>query len=104
MKIPCICEAGWHSFTANEMVEIIGAFQRGELSRTRMLKGETAGIYPLCLANADFDASKAGRFTGACDVQMSDGTACKMPRGHREGRHGEKPVTARVRRYGKRAA
>jgi hypothetical protein len=87
MKIPCTCKAGWHSFTATEMVLIIEAFQRGEMQRTRYVKGEGTTLYPLCLANADFSA-RDDLFTGACGVELENGTRCGLPRGHHAGRHG----------------
>lgn len=89
VKIPCVCKDGYHSFTANEMVEIIGAFQRGELNTIRFKNGSITGIVPECIANADLDASKG--FTGPCNVELPDGTRCKNARGHREGRHGPSP-------------
>lgn len=86
MKIPCVCEAGTHSFNAHEMVDIIGAFQRGELMRTRYVKGAPVGVYPVCLAHADFNAGKVQ--TGEpCGVLTENGSHCNMPRGHRDGRH-----------------
>lgn len=90
MKIPCVCEAGFHSFSANEMVSIINAFQRGELSQIRFDRGEITAIVPLCIEHADFIAgTEKGKFTGPCNVELLDGSRCGLARGHREGRHGQ---------------
>lgn len=96
MKIPCVCDAGYHSFTANEMVAVIGAFQRGELSVIRYSKGEISGIIPKCLAHSDFEAGTI--FSGKCGVELADGTQCGNHRGHNEGRHGLKARGARKAR------
>lgn len=95
MRIPCVCRDGYHSFTANEMVQIIGAFQRGELSKIRYGNGEITGIVPVCIANADMETGKGGVFTGPCNVEMADGSRCGLQRGHREGRHGKRPEASR---------
>lgn len=91
MQIPCVCEKGHHSFTANEMVQVIAAFQRGEMQEVRYVKGQSMGLVPKCLETADMEAGTSKLFTGPCNVDMPDGEQCKNPRGHREGRHGAKP-------------
>lgn len=94
MKIPCVCAAGSHSLTAHEMVAVIGAFQRGELSKVRYQGGQITGVIPVCVMNTDFEAGPE-KYTGPCNVEMADGTQCRLPRGHKHGRHGTKPKSSR---------
>lgn len=95
MKIPCVCDKGWHSLTANEMVDVIGAFQRGELSKVRYRKGIVTGVFSLCVLYAVTENTV--EFTGACLAETPEGSVCKLPRGHREGRHGHRGTTSPAR-------
>lgn len=96
MKIPCVCSEGSHTFNAHEMTDIIGAFQRGELQRVRWVKGDTSGIYPVCLALADFNAGKS-QVPTFCGVLLEDGSTCVLARGHQNGKHTAEPLKGRNR-------
>jgi hypothetical protein len=88
VKLPCVCPAGFHTFNAHEMVDIIGAFQRGELQTILRKDGEIIGVKPMCLAETDFNARKAPMATrGKCSVLLPDNSLCQLDRGHHEGRH-----------------
>lgn len=89
MKIPCVCKEGSHAFNAHEMLDIIGAFQRGELHRVKWVKGEVTGIYPSCLALADFNAGNSEHPT-LCGVLLENGEMCARNRGHSDGTHAVK--------------
>ena len=88
MKIPCTCKAGFHSFSAHEMVDIIAAFQRGELHTVSGKDGKITALKTRCLAEAEFGLSRIPESKrGKCMAGLPDGSFCFQPRGHREGRH-----------------
>lgn len=87
MKIPCVCIDGNHSLTAKEMVQVIGAFQRGELHRVKYEKGIAVGIYPVCVMKTDFNAGFHTDTVTHCAVLLDNGQTCNHARGHTDGPH-----------------
>jgi hypothetical protein len=71
------------------MVQVIGAFQRGELNKARFVRGEIQGVYPVCLGKTDFEAGNdLDTAPTLCAVLLADGSYCNLARGHADGRHG----------------
>lgn len=85
MKVACVC-GSTHTFNAHEMLDIVGAFQRGELHKLMYRGGDLKGVFPVCLAKADFGAGKALNPT-LCGVLLASGDTCNATRGHNTEAH-----------------